>query len=63
MPNLFAGVEEITCEGVVKNSDAIAKLAPGGQQTRYLLLTGMLITLAWEEEGRLLIQFQFCIFP
>lgn len=30
MPNLCAGVEEITCEGVVKNSDAIAKLAPGG---------------------------------
>lgn len=30
MPNLLAGVEEITCEAVVKNSDAIAKLIPGG---------------------------------
>lgn len=30
MLNLCAGVEEITCEAVVKNSDAIANLIPGG---------------------------------
>lgn len=30
MPNLCAGVEEITCEAVVKNSDVIAKPIPGG---------------------------------
>lgn len=55
--------DEITCEGTVKNSNAIAKFVSGGQQTCYLLLTGMLITLAQKKGGRLLIQFQFCIFP